>query len=306
MRSDAAVLLASRQFASWLEDESFMSSFVGNLTPNGVTDLTMVMAVVDGLPPEKPFGPPQSGFSILQGALQNIMPDVWKNSPSHPEMVSGRDTGASISFQMNSLGLPSSPSLKESPGTTPSLLEVTLPLANTVFQNGRRSTLLASRWEKNGHNTFKLKRSETRDSQLINCTYALAEPASVSHIPLLPLTPPRRIVSGLGNIIRQIEIDEGTIPASKELESIIPKIFKTRNDFLQREAPSLVQVWALVIPRSVTDRIGESDLGQPNPLPYELETINTEQKDAWLNSGEITKWLKRGCHLHKIRRYFLA
>ncbi|KAK3079476.1 hypothetical protein LTS18_004770, partial [Coniosporium uncinatum] len=131
-----------------------------------------------------------------------------------------------------------------------------VPLANTVFQNGRAATLFSSQWKKFSGTTelrhiqswplrnltvpancFVTEEGRVRPGQGRNHAYS---------IPLVPLTAPKKIAAGMGNIIRQLEGVDGrdtTIPASSELESAVSAFFRVRD-----EAPHPMAVWALVLP----------------------------------------------------------
>jgi hypothetical protein len=149
---------------------------------------------------------------------------------------------------------------------------VVVPLANTIFQNGQHSTLLLSHW------------SRTGSSQKLQCIPSLGIKGSniflptasnswrfVSHIPLISVTIPRRIVASFGNIIRKVSLDpiqtsegEGTdapittvVPASQELESAVQAYFKRQD--LQ---PHKVTIWALVTPQEHISRDWVGNLGE--------------------------------------------
>ncbi|KAF2278667.1 uncharacterized protein EI97DRAFT_216390 [Westerdykella ornata] len=126
-----------------------------------------------------------------------------------------------------------------------------LPLANTIFHTGSPTTLVWTEW---------MKRDDTQDLHLISkkdLTRAVLKTGRtdvdrtqppVSSVPLIPLTPPRFVEASMGNIVRRIRTEEGkSMTASEELESVVPRYFKARN-----EAPRPMSVWALVIPE---DRI---------------------------------------------------
>lgn len=63
-------------------------------------------------------------------------------------------------------------------------------------------------------------------------------------LPLVPVTPARRIVAGLGNILRQVDVDGRPTPASKELEEAIPLLLARRAN----KRAAVVGVWAVVYP----------------------------------------------------------
>ncbi|KAF2967214.1 hypothetical protein GQX73_g6379 [Xylaria multiplex] len=216
--TNGVAILASKDFTNWLADENFMSAFLETLFKPMATvqanhpALHVLSGITDGLSLRQPSGEPRSGFSVLCGPTDNILPGLWAK-----ESFAGtsQDKVSCVSFVTNPLN-----------GNTGGL-EITLPLANTVFQNGRRSTLYASRWDISNEGSVALRTRDPKISQWI-----AAKGESVDHtssaISLLPLTPPRKIVAGLGNIVRQVEVDGSATPASKELEAIMPGIFEER------------------------------------------------------------------------------
>ncbi|KAJ8124862.1 hypothetical protein O1611_g8780 [Lasiodiplodia mahajangana] len=282
--TNGIAILASKNFTSWLEDQNFMSAFLETLlnpestAPVNGPSLHVLSGITDGLSPHRLCSEPRSGFSVLRGPVDNILPELWEK-----ESISGasQDSAACVSFTANPLT-----------GNT-SALEVTLPLANTVFQNGRRSTLYASRWDTASDGRKTLGKNYPKTTQRI-----IANGSSVNHtssiIPLLPLTPPRRIVAGLGNIVRQVEIDGCPTPASKELETIIPQIFEERARREPRSSPRPIGVWCWVIPH----HIGPEKFN--NLKLFKAGSSLTEAEIA-LDSIEVfSALLSSGCRLHKI------
>ncbi|KAI0106204.1 hypothetical protein GGR51DRAFT_518224 [Nemania sp. FL0031] len=281
--ADGVAILASKDFTSWLEDQNFMAAFLKTLlNPVSTTQanrpsLHVLSGIADGLSPHQLCGESRSGFSILRGPVDSILPGLWEKESFS---ATSQDSAACVSFTANPLR-----------GNT-SALEVTLPLANTVFQNGRRSTLYASRWDTSSDDLKTLGTKYPKTIQQINANGGSVNHAS-SIIPLLPLTPPRRIAVGLGNIIRQVEVDGVRTPASKELEAIIPKIFEER---AQRDpsSPRPIGVWCWVIPPHIgPEKFGDLKL-------FKAGSSLTEAEIA-LDSMEVfSGLLSSGCRLHKI------
>ncbi|KAI0537986.1 hypothetical protein GGR58DRAFT_469621 [Xylaria digitata] len=282
---DGVAILASKDLTNWLADEDFMSAFLEALFKPMTTvqanrsALHVLSGITDGLSSRKPYDEPRSGFSVLCGPTDNILPGLWAK-----ESFAGtsQDKASCVSFVTNPLD-----------GHT-GALEITLPLANTVFQNGRRSTLYASRWDISNEGLVALR---TRDPKITQRIAAKSE--SVDHtssaISLLPLTPPRKIVASLGNIVRQVEVDGFATPASKELEAIMPGIFGER---AQREPTSSsrpIGVWCWVIPPHVMETKKFNDLKLFRAGSSQIEA------DIILNSREtFSELLSSGCRLHKI------
>lgn len=224
------------------------------------------------------------GVSVLYGPTSSILPRLWEKEGFDN---TNQDSIASVSFLTNPLI-----------GNT-GALEVTMPLANTVFQNGRRSTLYASRWDTSSEGSMALGMRHHKTTQTI-----VDKDGSVNHtlsmIPLLPLTPPRRIVAGLGNIVRQVEVDGSATPASRELEAIIPKIFGERAQHEPTYSPRPIGVWCWVIPPHCI-KTGKFD----NLRLFQAGSPQTEMNIA-LSSMEIfAELLSSGCRLHRIRKIYV-
>lgn len=127
------------------------------------------------------------------------------------------------------------------------LFKVTLPLANTLFKNSRQSTLLVSQWSSAG-DSFRMNSEQT---EMQNVDVQIFRPPNYqlppNRIPAVPLTPLRRIESGLGNIVRSLDFGYGAIgPASRELEASVTEYLARRD-----QTRSTVAVWALVLPKDV-------------------------------------------------------
>ncbi|KAJ5439739.1 uncharacterized protein N7458_010737 [Penicillium daleae] len=125
------------------------------------------------------------------------------------------------------------------------IYEVGLRLANTVFVNGKESTLFGMRWTRDGTtNAYTL--ASTID--LTSCAVT-STPSSVGvslTLPLYPIGERRKVIASMGNILRQISkssdpTSQEPIPASSELEKDLPRYIKEHNITDQR-----VSVWALV------------------------------------------------------------
>ncbi|KAI1133681.1 hypothetical protein F5Y10DRAFT_228336 [Nemania abortiva] len=284
LEADGVAILASKDFTTWLDDQNFMSAFLKTLfKPTSTVQanrpcLHVLSGVTDDLSPRRLCDEPRSGFSVLRGPVDSILPQLWeKESFSGPS----QDSAACVSFMANPLA-----------GNTDAL-EVTLPLANTVFQNGRRSTLSASRWDIASYGLMAPDTTYPKTAQLIK-----ANESSVTHtssiVPLLPLTPPRRIVAGLGNIVRQVEVDGSPTPASKELEAIIPKIFEERAQHEPASTPGPIGVWCWVIPPHIRPE-------KFNDLKLFKAGSSQAETDVVLDSVELfSDLLSSGCRLHKI------
>ncbi|KAK7951124.1 uncharacterized protein PG986_006852 [Apiospora aurea] len=306
-QQSTAVILASPELASWSEDQGFMSQLLGTLhqeRPRGDASATsaageshtdVLFGVVDGIAdPYRLHSKPHQGLSIIYGGTASLLPSLWEQGKiagkGYPDRASAVQFTAHEAENIDGQEVP-----------TP----VTLPLANTLFQNGRRSTLFASRWSlassasASGHRPMELTRLEEKSHQEVACLRGL-EGLPV-RIPLVPIAPPRKIVTGLGNIVRQVEVDGVVSPASKELEALIPRLFEKRAAAWLAgdgtgQAPSPMGVWAWVMPAWTVDKMRydtafKTYLGNQDAEEWRLDV---EAREIY---GEL---LVAECRMHKI------
>jgi len=280
---DCTTIVASQDYAAWLQDDSFMSCLLGLLAVSDKSStasrkLDVLMAVSDGIGSAHGLGDSQRGFAFMSGP-KDVLPSLW-----NPESFAGSrepDQAASLTFLGNPIEGHSRP------------LEITLPLANTIFHNGRRSTLLASEWQSEGDGPLRLNRREYKQSQRI-FTHNTSMHATAT-IPLMPLAPPRQIVTGLGNIVRQVEIDGAPAPASKELEALIPQLFETRGAAGIPPPSGPIGVWAWVIPPHVVE---SEELR--SVACFSGGSVSNEADAALEMSMRADRMLAAGCRLHRI------
>jgi len=219
------------------------------------------------------------GLSFLHGRTSSVAPDLWNSEPISTEK---NPIQSSLSFLSDDI----------SDSNTLEHHAVSLPLANTLFTNGKISTLITSRWAyKSDWNFTKLKMEEKANQKIV----ALKHFGAV-HIPAFTLTPPRRIASGLGNIVRQLECGGKPVPASEELEASIDAYLKKT----QRHK-STVQVWALIIPVQAFRK---------GPLKCLNNLLSTEE-DFRLFWGNLTgdgfigrpgDWIKKGATFCRVSK----
>ncbi|KAI0109936.1 hypothetical protein F4814DRAFT_450898 [Daldinia grandis] len=280
-----AAIFASRDFATWLEDESFVRSVLGGLfkpttsLQDNSTPINVLCAVIDGLTPGRLFSEPRTGLSILYGS-NDILPGIWSTDDFGSN--NSQDRESSVSFLSNPLPKDTRP------------LEITLPLANTIFQNGRRSTLFASRWQRGEDGSIGRTDIEEKQHQII-CLRGVSGGHIKPFLPLLPLTPPRKIVAGLGNIVRQVEVNGTATPASKELEALIPKVFDTRSERDVSYSPGPIGVWCWVIPPDVVEKHSLLSL-----KVFEAKSSQSEAELSLETMNVFPELLSSGCRLHKI------
>ncbi|KAF4979904.1 hypothetical protein FZEAL_3985 [Fusarium zealandicum] len=240
-RHDAAVILATPEYAQWLEQDDFMSEFVELLSGSEkMSQFHVLGAVVDFIAPPMPKNTPIHGISILRGSLDSILPELWTQAPPR-----AREDANKVAALTIDLGNP----------------HLTLPLANTTFLNHRTSTLIASRYDLSGETPKLVERSEKHWQQV---TLPLKEQLpSVGDLgiwaPLVPLTHPRVVTESFGNIVRRVNVDDDSVPASNELEPAVDELHSRKSDLVQ--AP--MGVWAMITPPTFGSNISRST--DPDP-----------------------------------------
>ncbi|PNY29421.1 Uncharacterized protein TCAP_00667 [Tolypocladium capitatum] len=241
---NAAVILATPNFIRLLEDSEFVGEFAKLLSGSADIDQFHVLcAVVDQVAPA--LGEPAAlhGISILRGYLDDTLPELWLPSP--PRAKEDADSVSALTFD---LGNPC----------------ITLPLTRTTFHNNRTSTLLTSRFDM--RQTFpqlvqRIEKHSQRITILLN-----QPPRSTADLglwaPLSPITRSRVVTESFGNIVRGIQVDGKTEPASTELEDAVNTMFR------HRSAPETIQgpmgVWAMITPQR--DRADLESAPDPTPI----------------------------------------
>ncbi|KAK4864446.1 hypothetical protein LT330_009709 [Penicillium expansum] len=233
------LLLVTPNFAHWLDSSSpFLSQFLGRLYGNSPENDTLyaVTAVVDALPntTSKSTNLSESeGLSLLVVGQSGVQAKAA--SPRLIRTSASEETNLLFSFQPKVIG-------QTSKGPAH---EIGLRLANTIFVNGRETTIFGTRWLwDETSNGYTLNSSIDFTSCMITATSQAVNTAL--ELPLHPVTERRRVMTSMGNILRQLAkstdvTSTDTMPASSELERELPLYIAEHNIIDQR-----VSVWALV------------------------------------------------------------
>ncbi|QSZ32110.1 hypothetical protein DSL72_001679 [Monilinia vaccinii-corymbosi] len=250
---EAVVILVTPAFAKWLEDdENFIKPLLKSFTyhhENGkLNSVVVVGAVVDGLAPSPNDIPiaervgPLEGFSFMHGLRTQVLgqKNVW-----NPELFKKSTTDADKLSHLIILGKP-----RRNPGEHSLATTIHLPLANTLFVNGKQSTLEISQWTRRSGGEYKRLRSGLKQYQHIKAFHHESTMIPPIFVPAVPLTLPRPIASGLGNIVRQLSFgpeDTDNRSASSELETQVTRYMKYCG------LDTTIGVWALIYRTGLLD-----------------------------------------------------
>ncbi|KAJ5386688.1 hypothetical protein N7509_009229 [Penicillium cosmopolitanum] len=221
------LLLVTPKFAHWLDPtDEFLPKLLGRLY-TGSDPIYAVAAIVDKLPNISafPMAPSQTS-AAFEGA--------------EPEGLS-----LLVVPQLNVQGKAAPPHAADL-----STHQIGLRLAHTIFVNGKESTLLGMRWtwdKTAGDNgAFALNDSVDLTNCIVKTSSSVADIQSTLTLPLHPVGQRRKVISSMGNILRQVSksTDPDSVapmPASTELEKELPRYISENNIVDQR-----VSVWALI------------------------------------------------------------
>ena len=195
------------------------------------------------------------GVSVAVLISSSATPDLWSvRQESKERETMTIQQRCTLSFAFSSISFMSSQGQKPD-DQLPASQMLQLPIANTLFQNGKTSTLFAQQWILQRESDSKVKLSLNKrkwlPQQTLHFVDLLAEKKMLLHQSLhsylTQITPARVITAAIGNIIRKINVggsfDENT-PASEELEKAISGGIEKGKIHAQPAG-----VWALVKPR---------------------------------------------------------
>ena len=272
-RTPCVVLLISKSHAHLLNDgESFSAHLLArSLDCVDGQQIDLLAAVVDGVSsPKSPVGHSKcsqsmldesrgfEGVSVLISDTGTIAPQLW--STPHfvkDKMPSNMQQHCTISFRFQYLVSDIELSARTSDTQLRGSRLVKMPLANTLFQNGRTSTLYAQRWVNRMTVKSKPEMFRTKHVRLPQQVLQMAQITNANdrimfyelETKLIPITPSRVISESFGNIVRRLCVEDSSktqisVPASAELEKRVSQWMKT-----QHCSDPQAHIWALVTPR---------------------------------------------------------
>ncbi|KAK0389602.1 hypothetical protein NLU13_3177 [Sarocladium strictum] len=266
---NAAVVLASPELARKITDDGFMAEFASVLAgPEHRGEFHVLGAAVDHIAPVVGSYQPFQGLSVIRGQKATLLPHLWESNP--PKSREDANTAPALRF-----------------GVGESV--VTVPGANTAFQNQRDFTMVASRFDLSNPQARVLHRLEKTSQHITVPVYEKNEPSGQGFwAPLLPVTQPRAVTASFGNIVKGVEVDGASVPASTELEEAVEKVFK-KIPSLAESGP--VGIWALVVPKDVYDQVG------PHPS---FDTATNSQDMVDIAARHVEELHARGAKIFQI------
>ncbi|KAL8816462.1 MAG: hypothetical protein Q9223_004531 [Gallowayella weberi] len=276
-KTQLLVLLITPSYISLLDDQS---SFIPELirqTYGGLVKgrmLDVLVAVVDRIShPSSEITPAQAvtnnanksmigytgdGISVMLADSETVAPGLWsqrENTDGKSSPITQRQSTLSFKFGANVEGGGRDERCSFRSKT------IKLPVANTVFQNGRESTIQAQRWIV-GEDILEpslacIKRTWLKEQVLqmdFPCPHKPNKFPLHVGVPLKTLTGRKRVATSMGNVIRQVfaknqpfpdepqhNFQPEAEPASKDLESAVARLMSTPGS--ENEA---VGIWALI------------------------------------------------------------
>ncbi|KAK6332855.1 hypothetical protein TWF696_002876 [Orbilia brochopaga] len=244
------VILVTPSHAGLVSDTTVIGKIIEEavLTQgSAVRELDGVAAVVDGLPGQTPSDGLEGWAAMVTDQLPRIYTSSGKDWLAHPRSFKTQDpetpTEASQPQETSrdpnenrgelQLVFPFRLRWRKEKHETADMATVKFQLANTIFQTGRTATAVHYSYRiKPVPGQLPLALKSNRD-YLNNMTVRL-HPSQIFKAvvswPLRALTPPRKIESSNGNIIKEISAPDDsdaatlkTVPASRELEAAVGK-----------------------------------------------------------------------------------
>ena len=275
------------------DDSTFIPSLFHRVFENAeiadgvrVDGIDVLVAVIDKVPyPNR--GEPRKGtiggfakdagfegISVFTLESKTAAPDLWSDRvQTQAQETMTIQQRCTLSFLVQTSPKNNTERATQWPGLPWTSHMFQLPVANTLFHNGKISTLFAERWVFGAFKTM----GETNPVIRAIRTKRASLPQQLLHLPyfsprfrletsLIPITSTKLVATATGNIIRQLHqgsnIDpKEAVPASRELEEVISR--KIASDV---NLPQKLDIWALVTPR-------ENIISWPRVWPEQLQTF---------------------------------
>ena len=245
------MLLTPSLISLLYEDDPFIPDLIRQVFGQSPkqTKVDVVVGVVDRISRRPGNGSSRGseGLSLRLSPSLPTIPCLWSTTQENLEQSTRPpQQQRTLSFQIVR-GTLSFQGMAAASDVTAAIRTLDLPLANTVFLNGRTSTLFAQRWVVNptqGSGAWLVREKHKALDRQVVCLF---ERTRYSHLPRLDMppyripTPPRVIDSSMGNIIRTFRNYPAPTPASAEIEKALPSWGPGPS--------STFEIWAQIIPR---------------------------------------------------------
>jgi len=254
------ILMTPAYHAWYVKDHQFVKSLLQSVFGDArdEAEVSVITGIVDKIAVVPPrYGPEgdldaRASHSGSEGITVLVVADqqqesyrIW-SSDAPPDASSSIKTGYfSVAFDR-----PFKSTMVESPMWKPVHCQyLDIELADTTMLTGRRQTIYAQQWRFNGSSLPVLAVQRDLDSHRLNLRwpdrYTPGKELVMRSDLAEMLTPPRKIVSCLGNVINTVQNDENSIPAalpaSEELEASV-------NSWRSHHPDEAWEIWALVTP----------------------------------------------------------
>lgn len=185
---------------------------------------------------------------------------------------------------------------------------VQVPLARTIFSNGKVSTLMHALYRVDAKGQSYMDEQTDLESFRFDASPAAAADPPRLHAPLIPLTPARQMINVMGNIVRTVSAEPSfsgsgktsseTQPASEELEQAVTAYFSA-----SAIQPQPVSVWALIIPSPLPSShtsASESTYRLLGSQDEDLRALWESNDSSALVDSVINHLLPLGARLRKV------
>lgn len=256
---DTVIFLVTAKFAHLLEPGSnFLDTAVNSIWPVTFEKVTRsmqsIVAVVDALPAitysaesSTMQASPQEGIAVCVSSRLRAQVDEQGGQSDAPLIsLSTAYRTATKGYLWKQQQIDNS----LAPSGLQAAFSYSAPVANTLFVNGRKHTMVRQDWQRIGMTLV----SQPQVQHLAHIDLPIYDNDTQDYFPtklntkLEILTEPATIISSMGNILRQVADGGGKIiSASQELEAVVPPLVKAKQESFPNAE---VRVFALVYPKS--------------------------------------------------------
>jgi hypothetical protein len=227
-------------------------------------------------------GCPGLSFALSHGRFQH------RNDSLREKIINGQNNSSYVNFRPASMD-----GSKES-----GFAGVRLRPANTLFLNGRQSTMFVDKWMFNPekvHGKDFVRLDDREHANRLSMTHPFLDPSLT--VSLQRLTRPREISTSMGNVISKLVGQESSVPVSASLE-----LEESVSAFMSDKTPTAgsLSVYALITPESAVNiDCSTSELEVSADLRGGEQSAS-DTPDVRQTSNYIALALSEGAHLHRV------